>query len=383
MASQRIFDDSPRSDPLPMAATEGIYIFLNRVSGALWDGTRGVIEDWLSHYPIAKRTALARRMQSSSHGFWSAYLELFLHEVLLFSDASLDVDPLVLGRKTPDFRVTHAGTTFLLEATTLMEPRRDHKESRRQATILEALRTVRSADFMVLVVSIVQGPSQPSGTHLATQLQEWLDLLDYAEIRELGTSGPWSDMPSTALSDQGWVVVVRPIPKAKNRRFLSEIVLSGPVKGRFVDDHAAIAADLRKKARRYRSVGEPLVLAVANHRWTADSEEVRLALFGIAWEHPEMMKAQQIDPSWRGSPEGLWITRTGAQYAEVVAVLAVENHNPWDLTDAKITVWHNPSDPHPDRSLPFEHVTVDRDSGALVRTPAPTSISTILGLLID
>jgi hypothetical protein len=96
-----------------------------------------------------------------------------------------------------------------------------------------------------------------------------------------------------------------------------------------------------------------------------------------------MMKAQRIDPSWRESPEGLWLTRTGAQYGEVVAVLAVENIDPWLLADARVTAWHNPSHAPLDRSLPFAHVVVDRKSGKLVRTPPPKSVPELLGLPVS
>lgn len=380
MERPSIFDGSPRTDGSPMTDSEGTYAFLNRVRGSFWDEIRRIVEEWYVRYPSDKGPVLASRIQSDEHGFWGAYFELFLHEILTCSDAKIDVDPELPGGRTPDFRVTHVQGSFLLEATTLMEPRSDEKTRRRIDQMVESLRKVRSADFMVSVRHVRLGPDQPAGTRLAAQLDKWLQNLDYAELRAIATAGSLSDMPTAALSHRGWEVTVRPIPKREDRRAMSSLSVMGPSKGRFVDDHSAMSADLREKARRYRSAGEPLVLAVTNRRWTADSEEIPLALFGAAWEQPRMMKALQIDRTWRDSPEGLWLTRSGTQYAEVVAVLAVENASPWSLADARLTVWHNPSQRFLDLSLPFDHVTVDRMTGRFKRTPAQRSIVEILEL---
>jgi len=382
MANPRIFDETHRSDGSPAKGVEDTYRFLNRISGAFWDEVRELIEDWFARYPADKGPALAGRIRSDSYGFWGAYLELFLHEILIRIGASVEVDPELPGGRTPDFRISHSDKSFLLEATTLMEPQKDERANRRNAPMLDALRKVKSAEFMISVDRVAQGPDQPAGTRLAAQLEEWLSQLDYSEIRAAALRS-WSDVPTATLFDRGWEVVVRPIPKAEDRHILSEISILEPSQGRFVDDHAAMCTDLQEKARKYRSVGEPLVLAVSNRRWTADREEVRVALFGAAWEHPRMMKALQIDPNWRKVPEGLWLTRTGARYAEVAAVLEVDKVSPWHVTDGRVTAWRNPLARDAIGPLPFQQVSVDLEHGTFDSRDPSRSIAEILAIPSD
>ena len=103
-----------------------------------------------------------------------------------------------------------------------------------------------------------------------------------------------------------------------------------------------------------------------------------MALYGAAWEDPRMMKALRIDPTMRRSPEGLWLTRAGHQYTEVLAVLEVANVSPWHLADGRVTVWHNPLTSPASDSLPFHHVWVDLSTGTFSSTDPNRSLSEIL-----
>jgi hypothetical protein len=139
-----------------MTDAEGEYAFLNRVAGEYWDDVRDLMEEWLARYPNHKAPELARRLQADSRGFLGAYLELFLHQFFSQSGASVDVEPELSGRR-PDFRVSIDGMSLLVEAKALYEPEKDTNRNRRTALVIDRLRKVQSADFIVSLHDLVQG----------------------------------------------------------------------------------------------------------------------------------------------------------------------------------------------------------------------------------
>jgi hypothetical protein len=226
------------------------------------------------------------------------------------------------------------------------------------------------------------GDREPSSKRLAAQVRSWLATLDYDDARARAENRDQRNaFPRTTLTDRGTHVDAVAFPRARDRRQPRSIVAAGPGSGRNVSDHRDLATALKKKAARYRSSGEELVLAVSNDRWTADEHEVLLALYGVAWEHPDMLNAGQIDPAWSTVPEGLWISRRGPQYAEVSAVILIDSVAPWAIADSLVTVFHNPSRIGPARLLPFRHVLVDNASGTLKDEPeASQNMRALLGL---
>lgn len=349
----------------------------------LGNAVRHLIEDWLSRFPLQGRRGLTARLRADDNAFWGAFLELLLHEVFTAAGATVEVEPTVGGRKTPDFRLSLGGEAFLLEATVLMESDKDQRAERRHTPILEALGRVRSTDFLVHVDRIVEGTDQPSGKRLAHQLDRWLQTLDWQSVRDTYRVGGYSSSPTAELNDRDWSIVVNVTARHPGKRGTEHGGPTPPSRVRWVNDYQFIADDLKEKARLYRSVGEPLALAVANTRWTASAEEMYLALYGVAWEQPAMMRRKQINPTWTDTPEGLWITRSGPRYADVPVVLSVNELAPWKIGGTSITVWHNPSQPHELAGLPFGHVAPDPQTGSLLHTPAAKPLWELLGLPRD
>ncbi len=382
MTNLHLFDVWQRTDASTASYGEDMYTFLDRVAGPFWDEVRSVLDDWFSRLPEESRPGLGGMLRSGGHGFWSAYWELLLHEVFLGVVDAIEVDPVVLGDKTPDFRVTIDGQTFLVEATVLMEPQQDQVLEARSAPVLDALKQLETGDFWVDISSIEPHPEeQASGKRLRQEIQDWLDRLD-PDIVKPEQSNHGLPGITRVFKDRGWKIGVRAIPRDDRSRVTKGFHI-GPARGRWVNDHAAITADLREKARKYREANEPIILAVWNRRWTASDEAHPLAFYGAAWEHAWMMQERRIDPSWRNCPEGLWITRSGTRYDEVRAVLTSSALSPWDVSTADLTLWHNPSGDEGLLGLPFGHVVASEETGELTRHPAISRLSEILGLSDD
>ncbi len=377
----QLFENRSRRDTSPASYSEGQFAFLNRVAGPFWDEVRRVLESWFSNYPSGAQAPLRSRLRSNESGFWGAYWELLLHEVLLRIGAEIRVDPVLPGGKKPDFVVELDGEHFIVEATVLLDPEDELRSEARRAPVLDGLQHLETSSYWINVEVVAEGPDQASGRRLCSQVQEWIDGLDPSTVEQApkvrGKAGV-----VRSFEDRGWRIEVMAIRRGEDHFYPTRGFHLGPVRDRWVDDHTAIRNDLRDKARKYRDAQMPLVLAVLNARWTASEEELALALYGPAWEHPGMMKARRINPSWRSVPEGLWITRSGPRYKDVVAVLASSHVAPAAVARASLTLWHNP-DASTLAGLPFDHVIVDQASGSLERRPSPVRLHELFGLSPD
>jgi len=376
-----LFDAGTRKDMTPASYSEGQFAFLNRVAGPFWDEVRSLLESWFSNYPSEAHASLRSRFRSSESGFWGAYWELLLHEVLLRIGANVQVDPVVPGGRRPDFVAEFDGEHIMVEATVLLDPESERRSEARRAPVLDALQQLETSSYWINVEVVAEGPDQASGRRLRSQVQEWIDGLDPSTV-EQAPKVRGKDGVVRSFEDRGWRIEVTAIRRGEGHFYPTTGFHLGPVRGRWVDDHAAIRNDLRNKARKYRDAQMPLVLAVLNTRWTASEEELALALYGPAWEHPGMMKARRINPSWRSVPEGLWITRSGPRYKDVVAVLASSHVAPPAVARASLTLWHNP-DASTLAGLPFDHVIVDQASGSLERQPSSVRLHELFGLSPD
>jgi hypothetical protein len=71
-----LFPDRPRSDPRP-ATTEGLFEFLDLVSGSYWDALRGGLNAWFARYPNEHQPDLRKRLfdeDKAESAFWELLL---------------------------------------------------------------------------------------------------------------------------------------------------------------------------------------------------------------------------------------------------------------------------------------------------------------------
>jgi hypothetical protein len=152
-----------------------------------------------------------------------------------------------------------------------------------------------------------------------------------------------------------------------------------------VDDHLAIREALRRKAMRYGQLMKPCVLALNSHRLTTHEHEVKLAMYGVAWEHPEYFGSGKIPMNFPDECDGLWIRRDGIHARQVSAVLVgAPPIQPWSIARHELTVWHNPWAAHPMKTVfPHRSIALDPVSMTLTTTPAIESPSSIFGIADD
>ncbi len=309
-----------------------------------------------------------------------------MHAVFVRMDGvEVDVEPAV-GYLTPDFRIRSSGTAAYVEAKVLLEPGAEALSEARQASILDSLSSLRTTDVILDVSFVSEGDTTPGLSALRREIQAWIDGLDADEL--LGGWQPGSAQRPSVVSREfradDWTPRVAAIPRSRDRRVQSEGFHIGPGRGRMVNDHDAIRKAFIEKAGRYRGkLDAPLVPAIYNGRWTADEHETALALCGVAWEHPEMMASAHIPGSWRDVPEGMWITRDGAQYQEIVSALSGHWAGPYGLSLTELTIWYPPWGHFEWLQSPYLGFREPDSEGRLVATPPALPLRDLLGLPAD
>jgi hypothetical protein len=146
-----------------------------------------------------------------------------------------------------------------------------------------------------------------------------------------------------------------------------------------VDDHAAIQRKILGKARKYGVLDRPYVIAIMSTRSTSDRTEFLQALFGVAWEHPEMLRNGSIASGFAG--EGAWLTHSEPKRRGISAVLVGSNIQPWSVGRQQLLFIPNPWALLPlEETLPFAAERLDLHSGAFHIAPARLEARQILGL---
>src|SRR5262245_33435469 len=119
-----LFEKMVRMDASPKRYTENSFDHLNRSSRPEYEKMRVLIEEWCGHVPDSERKELIRRFASGDdNAFHSAFLELYVHELLLVTGHIVTFHPEVSDvSKRPDFLATAAdGSETIVECTVATE----------------------------------------------------------------------------------------------------------------------------------------------------------------------------------------------------------------------------------------------------------------------
>jgi len=373
-----LFTEMTRTDPSPASYGESHFDFLDRVAGQYWEAIRVVVEKWYSRFPVEHQPRIRSRLRGRQPDYWGAYWELLLHSTMLGLGLEVTVDPVVAAGRTPDFLVAQGDDECLIEATVILEPGSDQTSDSRQAPVLNMLSSLELRYHYLHVVDLIDGPKTPPLAKLRDGFQGWIDGVEKNPPESDAASKVLRPRRAAHLSD--WVIEVELIPRSPSRYRLKAGIDMGPSRSRFVNDHSDISKAMSKKAKRYRSAAAPLVLAVLNLRWTADAETWPLALFGVAWEHPEMIQRQRIDPSWRKVPTGFWLDQTGPRHEKIPAVIAADHLGPWNLAKVSPVVWENPWGGGLPLDFGFSRRTGDLSSGLLVSDEDGRLLRDVIGI---
>jgi hypothetical protein len=267
MSKPMLFSSRDRTDPSPSREGEARFEFLDRVAGPFWDRLRSVIESWFVEYPPAQSFDLAQRLRADDDQHDAAWWELYLYRILTATGRRLTPHPEVPGTtKRPDFLVEEPdGNAWYLEATTIATDERGAE--RRRGVIIDALNSIESPDFFVLIQWRETGSSSPPVRALRARVIDWLRSLDADEALNLSPERG----PRITWEHDDWTIILRAVPKSPGARGRPGRLVGGQVSAAWREGDERPREVLGAKARSYGTPPIPLMVAL---RTTVPFEEL-------------------------------------------------------------------------------------------------------------
>lgn len=333
-----IFDDITRDDDGSPQQGEGLFAYLNRSNRLEAARVRGLVDDWLSHYPEEHRDALVARFRSNiDDQHKSAFFELFLHEfVIRRGHKVIAIEPkLDHTAKSPDFLIERPdGSRYYLEA--VMATGRSKDETAGQARLNQALAAIDSVPspnhFLDLTVHGV--PTAPvSVKKLKRAVREWVETLPDDEsakeaapfvFEEHGSKITLRAWPRHKKGDNGPAIGVRHFPVQQ------------------VAPHEDVRHALKKKASRYGALDHPYVVAVNSLPFFGREQHVTDALLGdVVITAKKDLDGNDVFEEGR-KPNGIWHGPHGARNTGLSAVLSFNTVDPWNFGSRRGQLIRNP-----------------------------------------
>lgn len=334
-----VYTNRTRTDPSPQRAAEPSAEFYDRIAGPYWDQVREMINEWWSHFPGHAHHGLRSRLldRNSDANVSSALWELYLHEMLLGSGCTVEIERTVGSRsKNPDFLVTRGDDQFVVEAIWTSQRLGQAMGDVLPPVLSDAIDSVPSPNFFLAVSINTSGSPAPSQKRLKADLTRWLADLDPDQvIADRERNLPW---PQHTWREAGWSITFEAMPRSPGRRGLASSRTIGihPVMGGFLDNSELVFDAVKKKGKKYGQMPLPFIIAVGHAAMFPDDEDIDASLYGTLHEHGPVGGETTLTRQ----PDGYW---TGPRnHSQVSGVLVVANPAPWTWARNTPVLRHSP-----------------------------------------
>lgn len=340
--SARLFSVSRPPSESFASNTESTYAFLDRTTRPEFSAVRERLEQWFSRYPEAGRVDLAARFRSDNTHHRAAYLELFIHELLLHLGCSIEIHPPGVGRSTkPDFLATGPdGKRFYLEASVISGQSAQAKSAEAvMDQALDVFERIKSPNF-TLGIAWDKNPTVPlSARAIARQVEHWVATLDPDSEYQKQNSDGYRDWPRLKI-DQKIGLEFEALAKAPARRGGNDRTIGfwNPPGG-WNGGHLDIRGRIKAKVSKYGAFDIPYLLALQMDSTMGDDETAVQALFGD--EVVTFFENRAQPPRLSRKANGAWTKRRGA-YENLSGALFFWNLRPWTKTEGRGKLYHNP-----------------------------------------
>ena len=261
-----------------------------------------------------------------------------------------------VGKQTPDFRVSQGGKSIYVEATAVGLTSNPFHPSRNEQDAIDKLNTLKSSQFSLLLDMEGTLKTTISQKSLAGRVKELLKNDDPDEVKaEIAKFGRRA-APSDKIKIGDWTLTVRLEPNRKDGRSGNSDV---PIVREYfpakrIDPISPVRKPLKKKAKKYRELDAPLVIAVNTLNPFSSAEEcdadVLCGNLLIQFETGAVDRTQYVR-----EPNGFWSSESGTRTSRVLSfqnadmlnmsqVTARLHTNPWNhssvLPDALFKLPH-------------------------------------------
>lgn len=337
-----VYTSRSRTDSSPKRASEPEAEFFDRIAGPFWDQVRDVINEWWSHLPDHAQPGARSRLldRNSDSNVFSALWELYLHEMLLGSGCTVEIEQSLGTRgKYPDFLATRGGEQFVVEAIWTPQRVTDAMHNGLPPTLVDAIDNVPSPNFFVSVSIDATGSAAPSQKRLKAGLTRWLAELDPDQVLA-GYEQHTVPLPTHMWQEAGWSVSFTAIPRSPDKRGGPSTRTIGvyPAMAWFNSRSELVLHAVKKKGKKYGELSLPFIVAVGHAALFPEDEDIEASLYGRSVEHTDTDGASTVSRL----PDGYWTTPCDHGHGRVSGVLVVDNPAPWTWTKNTPVLWHSP-----------------------------------------
>ncbi|MFH8792985.1 hypothetical protein [Streptomyces sp. NPDC017941] len=336
-----VYTSQSRTDASPKRAAESESEFLTRIAGPYWDQVRDVINEWWSHLPDQDQPGMRSRLRdrNSDTNVYSALWELYLHEMLLGSGCTVEIEPKIGTRGTnPDFLVTREGKQFVVEAKWTVQRLGESVPNKQIPPVLiDAIDGVPSPNFFVSYRIHRTGAATPSQRRLKAGLKRWLASLDPDQvIVEYERKEP---LPKHTWEEADWHLSFEAIPRSPGKRGnpTSRTIGFYPAMAWFNEESDQVFNAVKEKGGKYGDLALPFIVAVGRAGAFPEDEDVETALYGTSFEY-----VHNNTPTFGRQPNGYWTGTYAHAHSRVSGVLTVNNPMPWTWTKNIPVLWQSP-----------------------------------------
>lgn len=373
-----IFDAVARTECQPARFEESTFVFMNRVAGDYWSHPRDLVQTWADHlHDDGDYADLRSRLRSGDdYQFRSAFLELYLHEVLVRTGHKVTVHPATpTSRRRPDFYAERDGQGFYLEAIAPgASPARQAAANRRNR-LLDIVNDLPNPNFTLMLDELEEGPASPPSVTFRKKIASWLNSLDPGDYPSFDSA------PSQTFEEGSWSMTLRALPRPAEGRCVDSgeraIGVYAHTPAAFVDDVPMIHKALKTKTSAYGDLDAPYVIAVGTYLFGSDREQFENAMYGtqvIQSYKSRDARLVRLRDGYFGAPHS-W-TRS-----HVSGVLFVNQLMPYRPHHAEPTLWLHPAPHRPftQRDV-FPGALVEFDGQTLTTAPSDAIATMLFGL---
>lgn len=373
----KIFDEIVRTYLEPATKLEKTFHFLNRSARTSFTKVREVLEHWLQNYPANHRSRLVERFRRDD--FWSAWYELFLHQMLVSMQATVEVERQVGSKgKYPDFHVSIGDHKFVIEAVLLTgESKLERAKANRRATVIDAIDKMDVPFFLGVNRFMESENRQISPRKVVEFLTDQLKQID---PEQLVKNHPIS-RPKLIYRNGCDTARIEFTVLPKNReawdKKASRVVGIESCGSRWGGSEESLRSAIESKANKYGELGVPFIIAVNTlDPLSIDEREWKGALFGTQHEYV---------PAGTGEIEietlnnGFWGTDLNPKRQKVSGVL-IGTALPWSIPRMDLSLFRNPSAEFPLPEICWPVRVQDKDGNHFIKRNPDRSIGELFGL---
>ena len=245
-----------------------------------------------------------------------------------------------VGKQTPDFRVSQGGKSIYVEATAVGLTSNPFHPSRNEQDVIDKLNTLKSSDFSLLLDMEGTLKKTISKSSLAGRVKKLLNNNDPDEVRAKIAKFGRRAAPYDKIKIGDWTLTIWLVPTPKDDRSrTSEIpIVRGRYRAKRIDPISSVRKALKKKAKKYRELDAPLILAVNTlNPYYSDEKSDADVLWGnllIQYETGAVDRTQYVR-----EPNGFWSGESGGRTS---GVLSFQNADMLNMSQVTARLHTNP-----------------------------------------